>query len=194
MGFKKVKVSKRCNVTIEEDRFAINDLDGIERLIDDADTYHAFNKAVYWADNLRKFVAKTFEDKYITSLGIKKGDMVAISSNMEYDTETKEFKISANAPVSIGYYNGFEVTGFSWNDKIPKFGINIDKSWHRGCQILGGGIDSGVGFIPLVKDHDIEEFHVPENNKLLHTTIRLATVEEIKEHKEKLDEIKKALS
>ena len=194
MEFKKVKVSKRCIATIEEDRFAINDLDGIERLIDDADTYHAFNKAVYWADNLRKFVAKTFEDKYINSLGINKGDMVAVSSNMEYDTETKEFKISDNAPVSIGYYNGFEVIGFSWNDKIPKFGINIDKSWHRGCQILGGGIDSGVGFIPLVKDHDTEEFHVPENNKLLHTTIRLATVEEIKEHKEKLDEIKKALS
>ena len=194
MEFKKVKVSKRCNVTIEEDRFAINDLDGTERLVDDADTYYAFNKAVYWADNLRKFVAKTFEDKYITSLGIKKGDMVAVSPNMEYDTKTKEFKISANAPVSIGYYNGFEVTGFSWNDKIPKFGINIDKSWHRGCQILAGGIDAGVGFIPLVKDHDIEEFHVPENNKWLHTTIRLATVEEIKEHKEKLDEIKKALS
>ena len=194
MEFKKVKVSKRCNVTIEEDRFAINDLDGIERLIDDTDTYHAFNKAVYWADNLRKFVAKTFEDKYITSLGIKKGDMVAVSSNMEYDTKTKEFKISDNAPVSIGYYNGFEIIGFSWNDKIPKFGINIDKSWHRGCQILAGGIDAGVGFIPLVKDHDTEEFHVPENNKWLHTTIRLATVEEIKEHKEKLDEIKKALS
>ena len=194
MEFKKVKVSKRCNVTIEEDRFAINDLDGTERLVDDADTYYAFNKAVYWADNLRKFVAKEFEYKYITSLGIKKGDMVAISSNMECDTETKEFKRSANAPVSIGYYNEFEVTGFSWNDKIPKFSINIDKSWHRGCQILAGGIDAGVGFIPLVKDHDTEEFHVPENNKLLHTTIRLATVEEIKEHKEKLDEIKKALS
>lgn len=194
MEFKKVKVSKRCNVTIEEDRFAINDLDGTERLVDDADTYYAFNKAVYWADNLRKFVAKTFEDKYITSLGIKKGDIVAVSPNMEYDTETKEFKISANAPVSIGYYVGFEVTGFSCNDKIPKFGINIDKSWHRGCQILVGGIDAGVGFIPLVKDHDIEEFHVPENNKWLHTTIRLATVEEIKEHKEKLDEIKKAIS
>ena len=194
MEFKKVKVSKRCNVTIEEDRFAINDLDGTERLVDDADTYYAFNKAVYWADNLRKFVAKTFEDKYITSLGIKKGDMIAVSPNMEYDTNTKEFKISANAPVSIGYYVGFEVTGFSWNDKIPKFGINIDKSWHRGCQILAGGIDTGVGFIPLVKDHDAEEFHVPENNKWLHTTIRLATVEEIKEHKEKLDEIKKALS
>lgn len=194
MEFKKVKVSKRCNVTIEEDRFAINDLDGTERLVDDADTYYAFNKAVYWADNLRKFVAKEFEDKYITSLGIKKGDMVAVSSNMEYDTKTKEFKISANAPVSIGYYKGFEVTGFSWNDKIPKFSINIDKSWHRGCQILAGGIDAGVGFIPLVKDHDTEEFHVQENNKLLHTTIRLATVEEIKEHKEKLDEIKKALS
>ena len=194
MEFKKVKVSKRCNVTIEEDRFAINDLDGTERLVDDADTYYAFNKAVYWADNLRKFVAKTFEDKYITSLGIKKGDIVVVSSNMKYDTKTKEFKISANAPVSIGYYNGFEVTGFSWNDKIPKFGINIDKSWHRGCQILAGGIDAGVGFIPLVKDHDIEEFHVPENNKWLHTTIRLATVEEIKEHKEKLDEIKKSLS
>lgn len=194
MEFKKVKVSKRCNVTIEEDRFAINDLDGTERLVDDADTYYAFNKAVYWADNLRKFVAKTFEDKYITSLGIKKGDMIAVSPNMEYDTNTKEFKISANAPVSIGYYVGFEVTGFSWNDKIPKFGINIDKSWHRGCQILAGGIDAGVGFIPLVKDHDAEEFHVPENNKWLHTTIRLATVEEIKEHKEKLDEIKKALS
>ena len=194
MEFKKVKVSKRCNVTIEEDRFAINDLDGTERLVDDADTYYAFNKAVYWADNLRKFVAKEFEYKYITSLGIKKGDMVAISSNMEYDTETKEFKISANAPVSIGYYNGFEVTGFSWNDKIPKFGINIDKSWHRGCQILAGGIDAGVGFIPLVKDHDTEEFHVAENNKWLHTTIRLATTEEIKEHKEKLNEIKKTLS
>lgn len=194
MEFKKVKVSKRCNVTIEEDRFAINDLDGTERLVDDADTYYAFNKAVYWADNLRKFVAKTFEDKYITSLGIKKGDMVAVSSNMEYDTKMKEFKISANAPVSIGYYKGFDVTGFSWNDKIPKFSINIDKSWHRGCQILAGGIDAGVGFIPLVKDHDAEEFHVPENNKWLHTTIRLATVEEIKEHKEKLDEIKKALS
>lgn len=194
MEFKKVKVSKRCNVTIEEDRFAINDLDGTERLVDDADTYYAFNKAVYWANNLRKFVEKEFEYKYITSLGIKKGDMVAVSSNIEYDTKTKEFKISANAPVSIGYYKGFEVTGFSWNDKIPKFGINIDKSWHRGCQILAGGIDAGVGFIPLVKDHDAEEFHVPENNKLLHTTIRLATVEEIKEHKEKLDEIKKALS
>lgn len=194
MEFKKVKVSKRCNVTIEEDRFAINDLDGKERLVDDADTYYAFNKAVYWANNLRKFVEKEFEDKYITSLGIKKGDMVAVSSNMEYDTKTKEFKISANAPVSIGYYNGFEVTGFSWNDKIPKFCINIDKSWHRGCQILAGGIDAGVGFIPLVKDHDTEEFHVQENNKWLHTTIRLATVEEIKEHKEKLDEIKKALS
>ena len=76
---------------------------------------------------------------------------------MEYDTKTKEFKISVNAPVSIGYYKGFEVTGFSWNDKIPKFGINIDKSWHRGCQILAGGIDAGVGFIPLVKDHDIED-------------------------------------
>lgn len=87
-----------------------------------------------------------------------------------------------------------EVTGFSWNDKIPKFGINIDKNWHRGCQILAGGIDAGVGFIPLVKDHDTEEFHIPENNKWLHTTIRLATAEEIKEHKEKLDEIKKALS
>lgn len=194
MEFKKVKVSKRCNVTIEEDRFAINDLDGTERLLDDADTYYAFNKAVYWADNLRKFVAKTFEDKYITSLGIKKGDIVAVSSNMEYDTKTREFKISANAPVSIGYYKGFEVTGFSWNNKIPKFGINIDKSWHRGCQILAGGIDAGVGFIPLVKDHDTEEFHAPENNKWLHTTIRLATVEEIKEHKEKIDEIKKALS
>lgn len=194
MEFKKVKVSKRCNVTIEEDRFAINDLDGTERLVDNADTYYAFNKAVYWADNLRKFVAKEFEDKYITSLGIKKGDMVVVSSNMEYDTETKEFKISANAPVSIGYYNGFEVTGFSWNDKIPKFSINIDKSWHRGCQILSGGIDAGVGFIPLVKDHDTEEFHVAENNKWLHTTIRLATTEEIKEHKEKLNEIKKALS
>lgn len=194
MEFKKVKVSKRCNVTIEEDRFAINDLDGTERLVDDADTYYAFNKAVYWADNLRKFVAKEFEDKYITSLGIKKGDMVVVSHNMEYDTNTKEFKISANAPVSIGYYVGFEVTGFSWNDKIPKFSINIDKSWHRGCQILVGGIDAGVGFIPLVKDHDTEEFQVPENNKWLHTTIRLATVEEIKEHKEKLDEIKKALS
>lgn len=194
MEFKKVKVSKRCNVTIEEDRFAINDLDGTERLVDDADTYYAFNKAVYWADNLRKFVAKEFEDKYITSLGIKKGDMVAISSNMEYDSKTKEFKISANAPVSIRYYNGFEVTGFSWNDKIPKFSINIDKSWHRGCTILAAGIDAGVGFIPLVKDHDTEEFHVPENNKWLHTTIRLATIEEIKEHKEKLDEIKKALS
>ena len=194
MEFKKVKVSKSCNVTIEEDRFAINDLDGTERLVDDADTYYAFNKAVYWADNLRKFVAKTFEDKYITSLGIKKGDIVAVSSNMEYDSKTKEFKISANAPVSIGYYNGFEVTGFSWNDKIPKFGINIDKSWHRGCQILAGGIDAGVGFIPLVKDHDTEEFHVPENNKRIHTTIRLATPEEIKKHKEKLDEIKKALS
>ncbi len=120
--------------------------------------------------------------------------MVVVSSNMEYDTETKEFKISANAPVSIGYYMGFEVTGFSWNDKIPKFGINIDKNWHRGCQILAGGIDAGVGFIPLVKDHDTEEFHIPENNKWLHTTIRLATAEEIKEHKEKLDEIKKALS
>lgn len=194
MEFKKVKVSKRCNVTIEEDRFAINDLDGTERLVDDADTYYAFNKAVYWADNLRKFVAKEFEDKYITSLGIKKGDMVAISPNMEYDSKTKEFKISANAPVSIGYYNGFEVTGFSWNDKIPKFSINIDKSWHRGCSILAAGIDAGVGFIPLVKDHDTEEFHVPENNKWLHTTIRLATAEEIKEHKEKLDKIKKALS
>ena len=194
MEFKKVKVSKRCNVTIEEDRFAINDLDGTERLVDDADTYYAFNKAVYWADNLRKFVAKEFEDKYITSLGIKKGDMVVVSSNMEYDTKTRKFKISANAPVSIGYYNGFEIIGFSWNDKIPKFGINIDKSWHRGCQILAGGIDAGVGFIPLVKDHDTEEFHVRENNKWLHTTIRLATVEEIKEHKEKLDEIKKALS
>ena len=194
MEFKKVKVSKRCNVTIEEDRFAINDLDGTERLVDDADTYYAFNKAVYWADNLRKFVAKEFEDKYITSLGIKKGDMVAISSNMEYDSKTKEFKISANAPVSIGYYNGFKVTGFSWNDKIPKFSINIDKSWHRGCSILAAGIDAGVGFIPLVKDHDTEEFHVPENNKWLHTTIRLATAEEIKEHKEKLAEIKKALS
>lgn len=194
MEFKKVKVSKRCNVTIEEDRFAINDLDGTERLVDDADTYYAFNKAVYWANNLRKFVAKEFEDKYITSLGIKKGDMVAVSSNMEYDTKTKEFKISANAPVSIGYYNGFEVTGFSWNDKIPKFSINIDKSWHRGCSILAAGIDAGVGFIPLVKDHDTEEFHVPENNKWLHTTIRLATAEEIKEHKEKLDKIKKALS
>ena len=194
MELKKVKVSKRCNVTIEEDRFAINDIDGTERLVDDADTYYAFNKAVYWANNLRKFVEKEFEDKYITSLGIKKGDMIAVSSNMEYDTKTKEFKISANAPVSIGYYNGFEVTGFSWNDKIPKFGINIDKSWHRGCQILAGGIDAGVGFIPLVKDYDTEEFHVQENNKLLHTTIRLATVEEIKEHKEKLDEIKKALS
>ena len=163
-------------------------------MVDDADTYYAFNKAVYWADNLRKFVAKEFEDKYITSLGIKKGDMVVVSPNMEYDAKTKKFKISANAPVSIGYYNGFEVTGFSWNDKIPKFGINIDKSWHRGCQILAGGIDAGVGFIPLVKDHDTEEFHVPENNKCLHTTIRLATTEEIKEHKEKLDEIKKALS
>ena len=194
MEFKKVKVSKRCNVTIEEDRFAINDLDGIERLVDNADTYYAFNKAVYWTNNLRKFVTKEFEDKYITSLGIKKGDMVAVSSNMEYDTNTKEFKIIATAPVSIGYYNGFEVTGFSWNDKIPKFGINIDKSWHRGCQILAGGIDAGVGFIPLVKDHDTEEFHVPENNKWLHTTIRLATTEEIKEYKEKLDEIKKALS
>lgn len=194
MEFKKVKVSKRCNVTIEEDRFAINDLDGKERLVDDADTYYAFNKAVYWADNLRKFVAKEFEDKYITSLGIKKGDMVVVSSNMEYDTKTKEFKINANAPVSIGYYKGFEVTGFSWNDKIPKFGINIDKSWHRGCQILAGGIDAEVGSIPLVKDHDTEEFHVPENNKWLHTTIRLATVEERKAHKEKLDEIKKALS
>lgn len=194
MEFKKVKVSKRCNVTIEEDRFAINDLDGTERLVDDADTYYAFNKAVYWANNLKKFVAKEFEDKYITSLGIKKGDMVAVSSNMEYDSKTKEFKISANAPVSIGYYNGFEVTGFSWNDKIPKFGINIDKSWHRGCSILAAGIDAGVGFIPLVKDHDTEEFHVPENNKWLHTTIRLATAEEIKEHKEKLDKIKKALS
>lgn len=194
MEFKKVKVSKRCNVTIEEDRFAINDLDGTERLVDDADTYYAFNKAVYWANNFRKFVAKEFEDKYITSLGIKKGDMIAVSSNMEYDSKTKEFKISANAPVSIGYYNGFEVTGFSWNDKIPKFGINIDKSWHRGCSILAAGIDAGVGFIPLVKDHDTEEFHVPENNKWLHTTIRLATAEEIKEHKEKLDKIKKALS
>lgn len=194
MEFKKVKVSKRCNVTIEEDRFAINDLDCTERLVDDADTYYAFNKAVYWADNLRKFVAKEFEDKYITSLGIKKGDMVAVSPNMKYDSKTKEFKISANAPVSIGYYNGFEVTGFSWNDKVPKFSINIDKSWHRGCQILAGGIDAGVGFIPLVKDHDTEEFHVPENNKWLHTTIRLATAEEIKEHKEKLDEIKKSLS
>lgn len=194
MEFKKVKVSKRCNVTIEEDRFAINDIDGKERLVDDADTYYAFNKAVYWANNLKKFVAKEFEDKYITSLGIKKGDMVAVSSNMEYDTKTKEFKISANAPVSIGYYNGFEVTGFSWNDKIPKFGINIDKSWHRGCSILAAGIDAGVGFIPLVKDHDTEEFHVPENNKWLHTNIRLATTEEIKKHKEKLDEIKKALS
>lgn len=193
MEFKKVKVSKRCNVTIEEDRFAINDLDGAERLVDDADTYYAFNKAIYWADNLRKFVAKEFEDKYITSLGIKKGDMVAVSSNMEYDTKTKEFKISATAPVRIGYYNGFEITGFSWNDKIPKFGINIDKSWHSGCQTLTGS-DAGLGFIPLVKDHDTEEFHVPENNKWLHTTIRLATVEEIKEHKEKLDEIKKALS
>ena len=120
--------------------------------------------------------------------------MVVVSSNMEYDTETKEFKLSKNAPVSIGYYMGFEVTGFSWNDKIPKFGINIDKNWHRGCQILAGGIDAGVGFIPLVKDHDTEEFHIPENNKWLHTTIRLATSEEIKEHKEKLDEIKKALS
>ena len=177
MEFKKVKVSKKCNCTIEEDRFAINDLDGTERLVDDADTYYAFNKAVYWANNLRKFVEKEFEDKYITSLGIKKGDMVAVSHNMEYDTKTRKFKISANAPVSIGYYNGFEVTGFSWNDKIPKFGINIDKSWHRGCQILAGGIDAGVGFIPLVKDHDTEEFHVPENNKWLHTTIRLATVE-----------------
>lgn len=185
MEFKKVKVSKRCNVTIEEDRFAINDLDGTERLVDDADTYYAFNKAVYWADNLRKFVAKEFEDKYITSNGIKKGDIVVVSSNMEYDTETKEFKLSANAPVSIG---------FSWNDKIPKFGINIDKNWHRDCQILAGGIDAGVGFIPLVKDHDTEEFHIPKNNKWLYTTIRLATVEEIKEHKEKLDEIKKALS
>ena len=194
MEFKKVKVSKRCNVTIEEDRFVINDLDGTERLVDDADTYYAFNKAVYWANNLRKFVEKEFEDKYITSLGIKKGDMVVVSPNMEYDTNTKEFKISANAPVSIGYYVGFEVTGFSWNDKIPKFSINIDKSWHRGCQILAGGIDAGVGFVPLVKDHDTEEFHVQENNKLLHTTIRLATVEEIKEHKEKLNEIKKALS
>lgn len=194
MEFKKVKVSKRCNVTIEEDRFAINDLDGTERLVDDADTYYAFNKAVYWADNLRKFVAKEFEDKYITSNGIKKGDMVAVSSNMEYDTNTKEFKISATAPVSIGYYMGFEITGFSWNDKVPKFGINIDKSWHRGCQILAGGVDAGVGFIPLVKDNDTEEFHIPENNKWLHTTIRLATAEEIKEHEEKLDEIKKALS
>lgn len=194
MEFKKVKVSKRCNVTIEEDRFAINDLDGTERLVDDADTYYAFNKAVYWANNLKKFVAKEFEYKYITSLGIKKGDMVAVSPNMEYDSKTKEFKISANAPVSIGYYNGFEVTGFSWNDKVPKFSINIDKSWHRGCSILAAGIDAGVGFIPLVKDHDTEEFHVQENNKWLHTTIRLATVEEIKEHKEKLDEIKKALS
>lgn len=194
MEFKKVKVSKRCNVTIEEDRFAINDLDGKERLVDDTDTYYAFNKAVYWANNLRKFVAKEFEDKYITSNGIKKGDMVVVSSNMEYDTKTEEFKINANAPISIGYYKGFEVTGFSWNDKIPKFGINIDKSWHHGCQILAGGIDAGVGSIPLVKDHDTEEFHVPENNKWLHTTIRLATVEEIKEHKEKLDEIKKALS
>lgn len=183
MEFKKVKVSKRCNVTIEEDRFAINDLDGTERLVDDADTYYAFNKAVYWADNLRKFVAKEFEDKYITSLGIKKGDMVAVSHNMEYDTKTRKFKISTNAPVSIGYYNGFEIIGFSWNDKIPKFGINIDKSWHRGCSILAAGIDAGVGFIPLVKDHDTEEFHVPENNKWLHTTIRLATTEEIKEHK-----------
>lgn len=194
MEFKKVKVSKRCNVTIEEDRFAINDLDGTERLVDDADTYYAFNKAVYWANNLRKFVAKEFEDKYITSSGIKKGDMIAVSSNMEYDAKTKKFKISATAPVSIGYYNGFEVTGFSWNDKIPKFGINIDKSWHRGCQTLASSIDAGVGFIPLVKDHDTEEFHVPENNKWLHTTIRLATAEEIKEHKEKLDEIKKSLS
>lgn len=33
MEFKKAKVSKRCNVTIEEDRFAINDLDGTERLV-----------------------------------------------------------------------------------------------------------------------------------------------------------------
>ena len=38
--------------------------------------------------------------------------MIAVSPNMEYDTKTKEFKISANAPVSIGYYKGFEVTGF----------------------------------------------------------------------------------
>ena len=194
MEFKKVKVSKRCNVTIEEDRFAINDIDVTERFVYYVYTFYVFNKAVYWANNLRKFVEKEFEYKYITSLGIKKGDMVAVSSNMEYDTKTKEFKISANAPVSIGYYKGFEVTGFSWNDKIPKFSINIDKSWHRGCQILAGGIDAGVGFIPLVKDHDTEEFHVQENNKLLHTTIRLATVEEIKEHKEKLNEIKKALS
>ena len=194
MEFKKVKVSKRCNVTIEEDRFAINDIDGTERLVDDADTYYAFNKAVYWANNLRKFVEKEFENKYITSLGIKKGDMVAVSSNMEYDTNTKEFKISATAPVSIGYYNGFEVTGFSWNNKIPKFGINIDKSCHPVLQILSFVIDALLGYIPFVKDHDTEEFHVQENNKLLHTTIRLATVEEIKEHKEKLNEIKKALS
>ena len=128
MEFKKVKVSKRCNVTIEEDRFAINDLDGTERLVDDADTYYAFNKAVYWADNLRKFVAKEFEDKYITSLGIKKGDMVVVSSNMEYDTKAKKVKISGNAPISSRYYVGFEIIGFSWKDKITKFGINIDKS------------------------------------------------------------------
>lgn len=191
MEFKKVKVSKRCNVTIEEDRFAINDLDGTERLVDDADTYYAFDKAVYWADNLRKFVAKEFEDKYITSNGIKKGDMVVVSSNMEYDTEAKEFKLSKNAPVSIGYYMGFEVTGFSWNDKVPKFGINIDKNWHRGCKILPS---EDIGYIPLVNNHDTEEFHIQENNKWLHTTIRLATTEERKSHKEILNEIKRSLS
>lgn len=194
MEFKKVKISKRCNVTIEEDRFAIKDLDGTERLVDDTDTYYAFNKAVYWADNLRKFVAKEFEDKYVTVLGIKKGDMVVVSANMHYDFETKEFKLGKNDPVSIGYYAGFEVSGFSWSDKLPKFIVKLDKNWHRGCQHLAAGVDAGIGFIPLVDDHGIDEFHIPENNNLLHSCIRLATEEEKKAHKEALDEIKKALS
>lgn len=191
MELKKVKVSKKCNVTIEEDKFGVVDLDNKERLVDDIDTYYAFNKSVCWADNLRKFVAKEFEDKYVTSNGIKKGDMVVVSPSMEYDIKTKEFKINKNAPVNIGYYMGFEVNGFSWLDKIPKFIINIDECWHHGCKTLPS---EDIGYIPLVNNHDTVEFHVPENNKWLHTTIRLATVKERKAHKEILNEIEKALS
>ena len=197
MSFKKVKVTKKCNVTIEEDKYSVVDLDGKERLVDDKDAYDAFDKAVYWADNLRNFVAKEFEDKYVTSQGIKKGDIIAVSSNMEYNCKLKEFKLIKNSPVDIGYYAGFEISGFSYSDKLPKFRIKLDKSWQRGCEILvGGDTDTGFKpykFIPLVNDHDTCEFYVPENNKLLHTTVRLATPEEKKEHEEVLKEIKKVL-
>ena len=132
MEFKKVKVSKRCNVTIEEDRFAINDLDGTERLVDDADTYYAFNKAVYWADNLRKFVAKTFEDKYITSLGIKKGDMVRVIAGKDKDREGKVLIVNAKK-------NTVVVEGINMITKHQKPSMaNQQGGILQGCHDIGG--------------------------------------------------------